>query len=69
MPQAVDSAGVEKLVADGAHLVEVLGHRDYGREHLPGAVNVPLWELDAERLAAAGVERGRPVVVYCFDFV
>lgn len=35
-------------------------------EHLPGALHLPLKQLDAD---AAGriLDRGRPVVVYCWD--
>ena len=38
---------------------------DYAPAHLPGAVNLPLRELD-ERHAAV-LDRTRPVVVYCWD--
>jgi rhodanese-related sulfurtransferase len=50
----------------GAQIVEVLPAEEYDDEHLPGAVNLPLRELDAER--AAGLDRSRPVVVYCYDY-
>ena len=33
--------------------------------HLPGAVNIPLKTLDAA--TTAGLDRGRPIVVYCWD--
>jgi rhodanese-related sulfurtransferase len=33
---------------------------------LPGAINLPLKELDATT-AAARLDRSRPVVVYCWD--
>src|ERR687887_10502 len=35
-------------------------------EHLPGAINLPLKELDAK--AARALDRSRPVVTYCNDF-
>jgi phage shock protein E len=56
---------LQELVDDGAQLVEVLPYDDYDPAHLPGAVNVPLRELD-ERHAAV-LDRTRPVVVYCWD--
>jgi rhodanese-related sulfurtransferase len=34
-------------------------------EHLPGAINIPLKQLDA---AAAGLDRARPVIMYCYDY-
>ncbi|RLA03336.1 MAG: hypothetical protein DRQ45_03115, partial [Gammaproteobacteria bacterium] len=34
-----------QLVADGAHLVDVRTPREYARDALPGAVNVPLQNL------------------------
>jgi rhodanese-related sulfurtransferase len=54
------------LLAQGAQLVEVLPDDEYVAEHLAGALHLPLKTLTAER-AAAVLERGRPVVVYCWD--
>ena len=45
--------------------MEVLPVTEYTGEHLPGAVNLPLKELEAT--AAARLDRTRPVVVYCWD--
>jgi rhodanese-related sulfurtransferase len=51
----------------GAHtqLVEVLPDEVYSAAHLPRAINIPLKLLDAD--ATAGLDRTRPVVVYCWD--
>ena len=49
----------------GAQVVEVLPEDDYAPVHLPGAINLPLRQLD-ERTAAV-IDRTRPVVVYCWD--
>ncbi|HEX9548906.1 MAG TPA: rhodanese-like domain-containing protein [Acidimicrobiales bacterium] len=57
---------MRKLLAEGAQLVEVLPQAEYDEEHLPGALSLPLKQLDAER-AAARLDRGRPVIVYCWD--
>jgi rhodanese-related sulfurtransferase len=38
---------------------------EYTALHLLGAVNIPLKLLDAD--TTAGLDRGRPVVVYCWD--
>lgn len=52
------------LTGAGAQLVEVLPADEYEWAHLPGAVNLPLKELD-DRLAE--LDRSRPVIVYCHD--
>ena len=65
-PRGIDRERVLELMERGAQIVEVLPAEDYDDEHLPGAVNLPLRELDAER--AATLDRSRPVVVYCYDY-
>jgi phage shock protein E len=55
----------ELLARATTQLVEVLPAEEYRAAHLPGAVNVPLKLLDAD--ATAGLDRTRPVVVYCWD--
>ena len=39
----------------------------YSELHLPGAVNIPLKELDAD--TTSGLDRANPVVVYCWDYI
>jgi rhodanese-related sulfurtransferase len=66
MPKLALRQDVQRLVAEGAQLVEVLSSEDYAEEHLPGAQNIPLRDLDRE-----GPRRLRPdvpVIVYCWDF-
>jgi rhodanese-related sulfurtransferase len=65
MPTNIDRHGVQRLVTEGAHLVEVLPPKDYEDEHLPGAINIPLKELN--RKTAAILDQNRPVIVYCYD--
>jgi phage shock protein E len=65
MPGRIDLKGLHELLARGAQLVEVLPLAEYTDEHLPGAVNLPLKELDAT--TAARLDQTRPVVVYCWD--
>jgi rhodanese-related sulfurtransferase len=62
----VDTHELLGLLERDAQLVEVLPSKEYDEEHLPGAVNIPLSHLDAS--AARQLDRGRPVVVYCFDY-
>ena len=66
MPEPIDRARVQELLLAGAQLVEVLPNEEYEDEHLPGAVNIPLKELNAE--TAAQLDRARPVIVYCYDY-
>lgn len=54
------------VAAEAAQLVEVLPREDFEAEHIPGAVSVPLKELN-ER-SAQKLDRARPLIVYCNDF-
>lgn len=65
MPQPIDRDEVRRLVDAGAQLVEVLPANEYKEDHLPGAISMPLRQL--EKQARSALERGRPVVVYCWD--
>lgn len=56
---------LRRLLDDGAQLVEVLPGGEYAEMHLPGAVNIALKTLDAT--TTTGLDRDRPVVVYCWD--
>lgn len=66
MPTPIDRDEVQRLVAAGAQLVEVLPREEFEEEHLPGAVSIPLKTLDAE--TTRRLERERPVIVYCRDY-
>jgi rhodanese-related sulfurtransferase len=66
MPTTIDRHEVQRLLADEhAQLVEVLPEAEFEDEHLPGAINIPLKQLDADGVQQ--LERGRPVIVYCYD--
>ena len=65
MAHEADLRAVQRLMNEGATLVEVLPEAEYREQHLPGAINVPLKRLDAESVSR--LDRGRPVVVYCWD--
>lgn len=65
MPAQVGRNELQRLIQEGAQLVEVLPAGGYRKEHLAGAVNIPLTKLD--RQATARLDRDRPIVVYCFD--
>jgi len=65
MPTPIAREMVQQLIGEGAQLVEVLPEAEFEDEHLPGAINIPLKQLDRERVQ--DLERGRPVIVYCYD--
>ena len=60
-----DTTGAQarELVRAGARLVDVRTPGEFAAGHLPGAVNIPLHELDG-RLAELHPKSG-PVVLYC----
>ena len=67
MPQQVFSISeVKQLLERGAQLVDVLGEDEFEHSHLPGATNTPPKRL--EEKTVAGLDRERPVLVYCNDF-
>ncbi len=67
MPSPIDRQEVQRLLADDhAQLVEVLPEGEFEDEHLRGAINIPLKQLDHGR--AQQLDRERPVIVYCHDY-
>jgi rhodanese-related sulfurtransferase len=65
MAQGIGRDRVRRLMEQGAQIVDVLPAREYGEDHLPGAVNLPLRKIEAD--AARALDPSRPVVVYCAD--
>ncbi|MFC4946621.1 rhodanese-like domain-containing protein [Pseudonocardia sp. GCM10023141] len=65
MPTPIALPALRTLLDQGAQLVEVLPAQEYDEMHLPGAVSIPLKTLDAA--TTAGLDRVRPVIVYCWD--
>lgn len=65
MPSEIDREEVQRLVAGGAQLVEVLPASEYREDHLPGAINIPLAQIDAR--AKEILDPSRSVIVYCAD--
>ena len=66
MPTDIARDRVQRLQADGALLVEVLPQEEYDREHLAGAISLPLGKLTRDA-ALEKLPRDRPIVVYCQD--
>jgi rhodanese-related sulfurtransferase len=65
MATRIDLVKLQKLLDGGGQLVEVLPAAEYADEHLPGAISLPLKQLDAT--TAARLDPARPVIVYCWD--
>ncbi len=67
MPTPTDRNELQRLIGEErAQLVEVLPAAEFEQEHLPGAINIPLKELDRE--TTRQLDRERPVIVYCHDY-
>ena len=62
MPTNIDRDDVQRLLGEGAQLIEVLPPTEYEEKHLRSAINIPLKSLDRE--TTARLERDRPVIVY-----
>ena len=65
MAGQVNAEELQRLIAQGAQVVEVLPEEEYGELRIQGATNLPLKQLDPESVEA--LDRERPVVVYCWD--
>ena len=62
MPGQIDTETTRAMAEAGAQLVEVLPEEAYRREHLPGAVSLPLAEIAR---APKVLDTTRPVIAYC----
>ncbi len=63
MPTPIRRDEVQRLIRDErAQLVEVLPPPEYEEEHLEGAINIPLKDLDQR--TTSGLDKDRPVIVY-----
>jgi rhodanese-related sulfurtransferase len=61
-PTEVSREEAQKLIEDGAQLIDVRADHEWEAGRIPGATHLPLDQL-AER--AAEVDKERPVVLYC----
>jgi rhodanese-related sulfurtransferase len=67
VPSPIFRDEVRRLVEEeGAQLIDVLPREEYEDEHLPGAINIPLKELNREMTAK--LKQDAPVIVYCHDY-
>ena len=65
MPTEIGREDTQRLVAEGAQLVEVLPQEEFDEQHLPGAIHIPLRKIDPGVRASFAPDR--PVIVYCCD--
>ncbi|HLH73574.1 MAG TPA: rhodanese-like domain-containing protein [Chloroflexota bacterium] len=66
MPTTIALDELQKLIQQAAILVDVLPADEYTREHLPGAINIPLKDIGLS--TAATLPRDRLIIVYCHDY-
>lgn len=64
MPKTVTTTAARALRAEGVRFVDVLPPTAFAEEHIAGAVNLPLAEINE---APTRFEPVEPIVVYCFD--
>jgi rhodanese-related sulfurtransferase len=67
MSKGIELAELQRLISGQAQLIEVLPPAGYAKAHLPGAINIPLKQLDIH--STAELDRRRPIIVYCYDYV
>jgi len=58
----VDAAGTEEAIAQGAQTIDVRSAGEYQLGHIPGAVNVPIEQVEAQ---AASWDKNALYLVYC----
>lgn len=66
MPKMIELEEVQRLIGEGAQILDVMSRSEYDDSHLPGAVHISLKKLDEQ--TAAALDRGRPVITYCYDY-
>jgi hydroxyacylglutathione hydrolase len=60
--EQVDPTRARQAIESGALVIDVRERSEFAGGHLPGAMNLPLGEIDAR---ARDVPRGVPLVAYC----
>lgn len=65
MPSNASREDVQRLLREGALLIDALPEHAYAEEHIEGAINLPIGKI--ERQSVAGFDRERAVIVYCWD--
>ena len=68
MPKMIELDEVQRLLGEGAQLLDVMSREAYEDSHIPGANHISLKELDERSIAVAQLDRGRPIITYCSDY-
>lgn len=63
-PTASGPSAIEQAIKNGALIVDVRTPAEFASGHYPGAVNIPLDEID-RRMNELGADTNRPIVLYC----
>jgi rhodanese-related sulfurtransferase len=66
MPKMIELEEVRRLIAERAHVLDVMSREAYEDSHLPGAIHISLKELDEQ--STARLDRDRPVITYCSNY-
>jgi rhodanese-related sulfurtransferase len=66
MPTMIELEEVQRLLGEGAQLLDVMSREAYEHSHLPGAIHISLKELDKQ--STARLDRDRPIITYCSDY-
>jgi rhodanese-related sulfurtransferase len=65
MPTQITREDVQRLIAEGAVLIDTLSENEYAEEHIAGAVNIPQKQLTLQ--GTAHLAKDAPLIVYCYD--
>jgi rhodanese-related sulfurtransferase len=65
MPTTIDRHEVQRMMSDGAYLLDVRHREDYDAEHIRGAISLPVKSLDQE--TTSQLDRAHPLITYCWD--
>jgi phage shock protein E len=66
MIRRIDLEQVQRMKEQGAQIVDVLASKEYSEEHIPGAISIPLLQMNASSVAV--LDKNRPIIVYCWDY-
>ena len=66
MPTMIELDEVQRLLGEGAQLLDVMSREAYEHSHIPGATHISLKELDEQ--GAARLDRELPIITYCSDY-
>ena len=66
MPTEIGREDVRTMLVNGAQIIETLPSNQYEEEHLPGAINISLKQLDGKTTSA--LDHDKAVIVYCQNY-